>query len=279
MKIEKLIALLKVAPATRNISSEILKHSIRELDDQSLNILIENIKYFHKYTNVVIYSEYVNRFKQYSKEEQVSIIKRVLESLKEESIYLHKIRIASFINELVLNKMTIPTDVVLFLLDSQYYSIRKIGYYCMISQRYNSLICKVIENHSQYNDDILDILMNYDITTETKILLKNYLDEYYVDDDYLEFFERVVRNRLLAKLEKYEKQRINELREKDPLSYVFVMKSIKEQIDTDYLIKTFYSFDPIKLYLISWYIELGNIQAVDLILENEYKTIFMKADA
>lgn len=199
--------------------------------------------------------------------------------MKEESIYLHKIRIASFINELVLNKITIPTDVVLFLLDNQYYSIRKIGYHCMISQRYISLISKVIENYSQYKDDVLDILINYDITTETKKLLKNYLDEYYIDDDYLESSERVVRNRLLAKLESYERQRINELREKDPLSYVFVMKSIKEQIDTDYLIKTFYSFDPRKLYLISWYIELGNAQAVDFILENEYETILKKADA
>jgi hypothetical protein len=205
-----------------------------------------------------------------SKLEQEKVIKNIPDRIEAQTKYFPKIRLAYSVIEFITKGIKIPKDVILYLNSNPYYLIRKIGYSCLNEENIDSFIDIVTSNYKKYKDDVLDILLKNRLSDKTIKLLNEYLESFY-EIDYLSFRDRIARNNILIKLADQNKNKIDELRKQDSISYIYIMKSIHQFVDTDYLFNMFYSFEPRKLYLIDWYIELGNIDAVEKIALTEFE--------
>jgi hypothetical protein len=272
MNINEFSKILANTPSERSIASEILKAIIKKTTTDEMDILIDEIPNYRKNIYSIIYDEYICRLETEDIIERDKIDNIFIEKMNTEKTYLHKIRLANYFEKLSENEITYSEKNTLHLMDNSYYSIRRIGYENAKVKMNDLYMDKLIENNKKYNDDILEFLLKYELSEETKELLVKYLEEYYSEEyeDYIPFEDMITRNNILVKLEKYETEKIENLKEKDPLSYVFILKTLKRNTDSDYLLNVFYSFNPRKLYLIRWFGELGNIEVINKIFEKEY---------
>jgi len=269
MDIIKLVENLRRNDENEFVYIALLKSILKIANSEQIDFLFNNIIFLSKKSYQLICSEYSSRLLLLDKSEQEKIVHSIPKKIDMQTKYFPKIRLAYSLLAFNENKISIPNDVLQYFINSSYYSIRKIGYLCLDKNHIDLFLENLIKNYDEFDDDILHFLLDTKLTDQSENTLKTYL-KYYMDQDYLSFQERIDRNNILIKICDLETEQINNLKETDPISYVYIMKSIHKYIDTNYLYNMFYSFEPRKTYLLGWFIELGNHEVIDKIALKEF---------
>jgi len=160
----------------------------------------------------------------------------------------------------------IPSDLqnelIDYLLFSNYINDRKRGYN-LLAIYWRDSFKKILEKaFLEYLDfDALDIIID---KMSPKFLYKNYstLNEFFPDEELEYDFELLkLRNKFLIKIFDFAKKSIlPDLKQKDPISYIFIMKENKEKIDEDFAYNTF--LNTRRNSLIRWYGQMGLWNAI-----------------
>jgi len=151
------------------------------------------------------------------------------------------------------------TDYLLF---SNYKNDRKRGYH-LLAVYWRDSFKKILEKaFLEYLDfDAVEIIIDKMSPT---YLYNNYstLNEFFQDEELRWDFELLkLRNKFLIKIFDFAKKSIiPDLREKDPISYIFIMKESKEKIDEDFAYNTF--LNTRRNSLITWYGQMGLWNAI-----------------
>jgi len=275
MKVLDLLGRIKIAKPTYSALSETFKYLLKLCTDEDLEILVSDAKYLVKFYYDFIYTEYSSRLSKRSEKDQYEKANIVIENMLKETEHTFKLRRAILIKYFHTAGIRIPDEVIFTLLSSEYNTIRRIGYSCIITEAFPIFQKKIIENYYSYDDIVINFFLNVPVTTEITQILNRNLDRY-TGKSKLTINERISRNKILIILYEEKQSIISRLKNEDPLSYIFIMKSMKKNIETDFLLSVYYSFLYKKYYLLKWFIELGNSDAVHKILEKEYEAKDMK---
>jgi hypothetical protein len=80
--------------------------------------------------------------------------------------------------------------------------------------------------------------------------------EYLGDDLEFDFDSRILRNKLFIKIHKFIPEKIDEIKNIDPISYIFIKKEIGEKIESEYALDVYKKFPRSRRYLPVWYGEM-----------------------
>lgn len=155
----------------------------------------------------------------------------------------------------------LPSDLknklIDYLLFSNYKNDRKRGYY-LLSNYWRDSFKKILEKaFLEYLDfDAVRIIID---KMKPAYLYKNHstLNEFFPDEELEIDFELLkLRNKFLIKIFDFAKSSIIlHLKDKDPISYIFIMKEKKKKIDEDFAYNTF--LNTRRNSLITWYGQMG----------------------
>ncbi len=121
------------------------------------------------------------------------------------------------------------------------------------SAKYRKLIEKIWFAYKDF--EIIDLLIRK--MPET-FLIKNFreISSCFDEDDLKYDFQlKILRNSLFARLVDYIPSKIENLKKRDPVSYLFIMKESKRKVDPTYALKVYIKYQT--HYLSRWYSEMG----------------------
>jgi len=187
----------------------------------------------------------------------IDFFKKLLNTIYSLDTYHKKQACSQFLFELF-NYMPFPQQdqLIKYLLLSQYKNDRKRAYDLLSihwSSEYKKILEKVFLEFSDFQ--AVDLLIE---KMSSKYLFKN-IDQIYPFflGEYLDFEELKLRNKLLIKVSKFVKYTlIRKLKEKDPISYIFIAKESNLKVDEKFAFELFCKHSH-KNNLISWYGQIG----------------------
>ena len=247
----------------------LFRNIIADLTEKDLFNFVENAYKLHKNEYEVVYRHFIDKLKNMTKKDVSNYLEKIFSILEMKETYIQKVRIALFFQYCHEESLEIPTKYIITLISSKYRSIRKIGYKCITLTEIGIYLDYLIQNHEKYDDDIHDIIIRIPLTDKTIKIFEEELSEYkkMEEDDEMYFDALVQRNNVLIKLASQEINFINGLKDADKLSYIYICKSIKKDIDDKYLLDVYNSFTPPKYYLLKWYYDLGKYNVIIELLQ------------
>ena len=165
---------------------------------------------------------------------------------KKESISLALNSICASLPKVKLNKL------IKYFMKSGYINDRKRAYMCLKNHWLNNYEKDILKSWEYYHDDeALKLIIN---NMSTDVLRSNYdkLREAFSEENLeYNFLLKNLRNKLYAKIFNKNSKEINDLKTKDIISYLYIMRIQKESIDENWLYE-FYKANKDKRYLSWW---------------------------
>jgi len=127
--------------------------------------------------------------------------------------------------------------------------------------KYKNLLVDLFNNFGDGFNLMIDKLSPEFLFSKLNQLLK------YLGDDLENDFDlRVLRNKLFIKIHKYIPEKIDEIKNSDPISYIFIKKEIGEKIKAEYALDVYKKFPRSRRYLPVWYGEMKQRSALNKII-------------
>lgn len=187
----------------------------------------------------------------------IDFFEKILNNIPKLKTYHNKQACSQFLFDLYYYLSSPQQDrLIKYLLLSQYKNDR-IRAYSLLGdcwdKKYESMLKKIFIKF--YDFEALDLLIE---KLDSKFLSKNIKNIYPLfSEEYLPFEELKLRNKLLIKIYKSVKDTlIKELKEKDPISYIFIAKECGLKVDEAFAFELFKK-NSYKKNLISWYGQIG----------------------
>jgi hypothetical protein len=197
-----------------------------------------------------------NTFK-WSTEENNCLFRKLYSLLKSIDEYSKKERVSRILFEIYFHVSPFYQNKLLDLfLSSKYKNNRKRGYKILSKKWMENYRKKLEENWEKHEDE--EIIEFFIDKLAKDFLNRNFvkiIDCFNFYEDYLDFDRRLLRNRIYARFTDKLKTEIKEMKQKDPISFVFIKKEANEKIDPITAIKIYKETQ--KPYLLRWYGEMN----------------------
>jgi len=184
-------------------------------------------------------------------EKVYSLIESLDSYFKKESASLMLIGLCPYITKTNQNKL------LRYFLYSSYINNRKRAYEFLQTNWSSEYQKNIEETWQTYGDEeIINLLVS---KMPKKFLLKNFkniLDHF--KEEYLEcdFYLRILRNRFYVRIAKSIPSEINKLKEKEPISYISIIKECGRKIDLSWAMEIYKKNPRSRKYLPRWYADM-----------------------
>ncbi len=196
---------------------------------------------------------------------------RLLISYKSQSKYNKKVRCALYISHVIKHLNNEHTDdVIKSFLQSEYRIIRNMAYEYLKEHWKRDYYTVIEKNWQSYSDKkIREILLAISYEEYMYELVKNVVEDMSeeVDGEYYSLQAKINRNQLIAKNEQLKNELIGTIKEKDPISFVYIQYLNKEKIDEKYALELYFKHETGYRYLPVWYSEMGMTGVINTILK------------
>lgn len=186
--------------------------------------------------------------------------------------YHQKERCSTFLYEM---SFFMPLDrqkkLIAYFLNSKYLNNRKRAY-AFLSLNWNNefkqFLVNAWERHEDLYDESLELLL-MKLSPEYLYQYDEIFSQLFDDEDIeYDFRLKILRNKYFIKTHKYQHSRINELKDSDPISYIFIRKELNQKIDDDYACKIYKLYSNSQRYLAVWFSQLNMWQALENLSKN-----------
>lgn len=159
-------------------------------------------------------------------------------------------------------------ELARLLLKSKYVNDQKRAYWILRKVWDKSFIKLAIKSLKKFESPEILYLLVYklpiDELRKNSDLIYNLLTE---DLEY-DFHSKILRNIFLAKVSNKYSKEISKLKNKDPISYIFIQKEMGSKVDPDYALKAYRGYDRSIYFMPKWFAEMKMWKELDEIIKS-----------
>lgn len=201
------------------------------------------------------------------------LFKKLLDSYQRLNNYHSKQRCSIFIISLVkfMDATNIKRMLTLFL-NSKYINDRSRAYSFLLENWSPKFQSNIIKNWKKYKESgILPIFLKHFSTSDLSDYLNDILEllNEDINSEHYDLDTLILRNKFLAKFVQNVKDKIEELKNSDPISYIYIKKQLNEQISYDYAIRIYNEKPSSFRYLPVWYSEMKLYDVLNYLLATD----------
>lgn len=192
-----------------------------------------------------------------NKECHEKLFKKLLKNIDSLSTYYQKEFVSLILVDLAsYMKPILQEELVKYFLNSRYINNRKRAYWFISKNWDKKFSTLIVDSWKKYYDEkILYLLIT---KVDKKILFENFdsINEMFADAE--DFFDtKVLRNYFYVNIAEFIPKIIESLKDKDPISYIFINKQIGNKIDIEYAKRIYKNNSQSQRYLAYWYGQMG----------------------
>ncbi len=192
-------------------------------------------------TRFLITKKIIDDLKVGQNKNLTKLVEEILERIATLTSYHKKQAASKFLTEIFdFLEPEYQDTVMAYLFNSPYINDRKRSYGLLMKKFDESYTEKLLEHLNQYDGDYpLAVIVS---CCQPKVLNENFdLINKYFEDDLIQYDWQLlkIRTKFYARLLNLRPKFINQLKQKDPISYMYVMKETGKKIDSDMAWKAF----------------------------------------